>query len=99
MRIDKMRQLVNVGDVMTQKRVGYNVAAQVKARLSDYMAEVNDELGIMYAAGGRGTGDEIMHYPLVTLVSPTHSMRPTRLTGSLATARPRHRSPTSWALL
>lgn len=64
MRIDKMRQLVNVGDVMTQKRVGYNVAAQVKARLSDYMAEVNDELGIMYAAGGRGTGDEIMHYPL-----------------------------------
>lgn len=64
MRIDKHRQLVNVGDVMTQKRVGYNVAAQCKARLSDYMAEINDELGIMYAAGGRGTGEEIQHYPL-----------------------------------
>lgn len=64
MRIDKHRQLVNVGDIMTQKRVGYKVAAQCKARLSDYMAEINDELGIMYAAGGRGVGDEILHYPV-----------------------------------
>jgi N4-gp56 family major capsid protein len=63
-RIDKHRQLVNVGDVMSQKRVGFQIGAQVRARLADYMAEVSDELCHMYAAGGRGVGDEIQHYPL-----------------------------------
>lgn len=64
MRIDKHRQLVNVGDVMTQKRVSFNVADQVRARLSDYMAEINDEQAHMTAAGGRGVGSEIQHYPV-----------------------------------
>ena len=63
MRIDKSRQLVNVGDVMSQKRVRHNIADQARARLSDYMAEVQDELHHMYACGARGVGDEIMHYP------------------------------------
>jgi len=64
MRIDKHRQLVNVGDVMTQKRVSFSVSDQVRARLSDYMAEINDEQAHMTAAGGRGVGDEIQHYPI-----------------------------------
>lgn len=63
MRIDKVRQLVNIGDVMTQKRVKHDIAKQVRARLSDYMAEVEDELCHMYACGARGIGDEIQHYP------------------------------------
>jgi N4-gp56 family major capsid protein len=63
-RIDKHRQLVNVGDVMAQKRVNFKIGAQVRNRLSDYMAEVNDEMCHMYACGGRGVGDEIQHYPL-----------------------------------
>ena len=64
MRIDKHRQLVNVGDVMTQKRVNFSVTDQVKARLSDYMAEIYDEQAHMTAAGGRGVGTEIQHYPV-----------------------------------
>ena len=63
MRIDKMRQLVNVGDVMAQKRVRHDIAKQAQARLSDYMAEVQDELCHMYACGARGVSDEILHYP------------------------------------
>lgn len=64
MRIDKHRQLVNVGDVMSQKRVRHNIAAQARARLSDYIAEVQDEQCHMAACGSRGVGDEIMHYPV-----------------------------------
>lgn len=64
MRIDKHRQLVNVGDVMAQKRVKHNIAAQCRARLSDYIAEVVDEQCHMTASGARGVGDEIMHYPV-----------------------------------
>lgn len=63
MRIDKSRQLVNVGDIMAQKRVKHNIAEQARARLSDYMAEVQDEICHMYACGARGVGDEITHYP------------------------------------
>lgn len=63
MRIDKSRQLVNVGDIMSQKRVRHDIAKQARARLADYMAEVQDELHHMYACGARGIGDEIIHYP------------------------------------
>jgi N4-gp56 family major capsid protein len=70
LRIDKHRQLVNVGDVMTQKRVGFNIGDQVKARLSDYVAEVTDEQCHMTASGTRGVGDEIQHYPLGYLGFP-----------------------------
>ena len=64
MRIDKHRQLVNVGDVMTQKRVNFDIGEQVRARLSDYMAEVSDEQAFMTAAGTRGVGSEVQHYPV-----------------------------------
>ena len=64
MRIDKHRQLVNVGDVMTQKRVNFSVSDQIKARLSDYMAEIYDEQAHMTAAGSRGIGSEVQHYPV-----------------------------------
>lgn len=64
MRIDKMRKLVNVGDIMTQKRVPWQIAAQVRNRLSDYLAEISDQMITMYASGARGVGAEINHYPL-----------------------------------
>ena len=67
MRIDKHRQIVNVGDVMDQKRVNFNIATQVRDRLSDYMAEIQDEQLIMTASGARGIGpqgQEILHYPV-----------------------------------
>ena len=64
MRIDKHRQAVNVGDVMDQKRVNWSIPEQARDRLSDYMAEVLDEQLTMTAAGSRGVGDEIQHYPL-----------------------------------
>jgi N4-gp56 family major capsid protein len=64
MRIDKHRQAVNCGDIMTQKRVKHNIQAQAKARLSDYVAEIYDEQCHMTACGSRGVGDEIQHYPV-----------------------------------
>lgn len=64
MRIDKFRKPVSVGDIMTQKRVKYEIDEQVRNRLSDYMAEVNDQRIVMYASGGRGVGDELTHYPV-----------------------------------
>lgn len=64
MRIDKHRQAVNVGDVMDQKRVNWSIPEQARDRLSDYMGEVYDEQITMTAAGARGVGDEIQHYPV-----------------------------------
>lgn len=64
MRIDKHRRAVNVGDIMDQKRVPYDIAEQAKARLSDYAAEIHDEQLVMTLSGARGVGDEIQHYPV-----------------------------------
>lgn len=64
MRIDKHRRAVNVGDIMDQKRVPFDIAEQAKARLADYAAEVLDEQLTMTLAGSRGVGDEIQHYPV-----------------------------------
>lgn len=63
MRIDKHRQAVNVGDIMDQKRVSWNIEEQARNRLSDYMAEIYDEQITMTTSGARGVGDEIQHYP------------------------------------
>lgn len=63
LRVDKFRNGVNVGDVMDQKRVHYSIRAQARERLTDYIAEVEDELLMMYAAGARGVGDEIQNFP------------------------------------
>lgn len=64
MRIDKHRKLVNCGDIMAQKRVRHDIVKQVRARLSDYFAEIYDEQCHMTACGARGVSDEILHYPL-----------------------------------
>lgn len=64
MRIDKYRKAVNVGEVMTQKRVKFSIDEQVRNRLSDYLAEVSDQRVTMYASGARGVGNEITHYPV-----------------------------------
>jgi N4-gp56 family major capsid protein len=64
MRIDKHRRAVNVGDVMDQKRVPFDIAEQAKARLADYAAEVHDEQIVMTLSGTRGVGPEIQHYPV-----------------------------------
>ena len=61
--IDKHRKAVNVGDVMDQKRVPFDIAEQAKARLSDWAAEVHDEQITMHASGARGVAGEIQHYP------------------------------------
>lgn len=70
LRIDKHRKAVNVGDVMDQKRVPFDIAQQCKARLSDWAAEVHDEQIVMTASGARGAGDEIQHYPIGYLGFP-----------------------------
>lgn len=64
MLIDKHRQAINVGDVMDQKRVRWNIADQARDRLSDYLAEIYDEQVTMTASGSRGIGNEVQHYPL-----------------------------------
>lgn len=64
LRVDKHRKAVNVGDVMDQKRVPFDIAEQCKARLSDWAAEVHDEQITMTASGSRGIGDEFQHYPI-----------------------------------
>lgn len=64
LRIDKHRKAVNVGDIMDQKRVPFDIAEQAKARLTDWAAEVHDEQLTMTLSGGRGVGDEIQNYPI-----------------------------------
>lgn len=64
MRIDKHRVAVNVGDIMDQKRVTYSLPTQVRARLSDWLAEICDEQALMTASGARGDGEEYQHYPI-----------------------------------
>ena len=64
MRIDKHRQAINVGDVMDQKRVRWNIAEQARDRLSDYLAEIYDEQCQMTVSASRGIGNEIQQYPL-----------------------------------
>jgi N4-gp56 family major capsid protein len=64
LRIDKHRKAVNVGDVMDQKRVPFDIAETAKARLSDWAAETHEEQIVMTASGARGVGPEIQHYPL-----------------------------------
>lgn len=63
LRVDKFRNGVNVGDVMDQKRVKWSIRSQARDRLSDYIAELEDEMTMMYAAGARGVGAEIQHFP------------------------------------
>jgi N4-gp56 family major capsid protein len=59
--------------------VKFNIPNQVRDRLSDYMAEVQDEQIIMTTSGSRGIGpqgDEILHYPLGYLGFPNAFVAP-----------------------
>jgi N4-gp56 family major capsid protein len=61
MRIDVVRQGVNVGTKMDQKRVDANLKQQGRARLTDYIKELYEEYIAAAAAGARGVGDEFQH--------------------------------------
>lgn len=63
MRINEFRHGVNVGARIEQSRVGYNLKKQGRDRLTDYIAEMYEEIITMAANGGRGTGPEIQHFP------------------------------------
>lgn len=63
-RIDRMRQPVNVGDIMAQKRRPYNLRTQATARIGDFWAEYLDEELFAHASGQRGTGANFHHIPV-----------------------------------
>jgi N4-gp56 family major capsid protein len=56
MRVDVIRQGVNVGTKMDQKRVDMNLKKQGRARLTDYIKELYEEHIACAAAGARGVG-------------------------------------------
>ena len=62
MRINEFRQGVNVGARIEQSRVGYNLKKQGRERLTDYLAEMYEEVITMAANGARGNGPEIQHF-------------------------------------
>lgn len=76
LRVDKFRNGVNVGDIMDQKRVKWSLRQQARDRLSDYIAELEDEMTMMHAAGARGAGDEIQHFPTDWTAWPNSFLTP-----------------------
>lgn len=56
MRIDVIRQGVNVGTKMDQKRVDMNLKTQGRQRLTDYIKELYEEHLACAIAGARGVG-------------------------------------------
>jgi N4-gp56 family major capsid protein len=62
MRINEFRHGVNVGARIEQSRVGYNLKKQGRDRLTDYIAEMYEEVIAMAANGARGVGTEIQHF-------------------------------------
>lgn len=63
MRINEFRHGVNIGARIEQSRVGYNLKAQGRQRLTDYIKELYEEVIAMAAAGARGVGtSEIQHF-------------------------------------
>ncbi len=64
MRINEFRHGVNMGARIEQARVGFNLKTQGRARLTDYLSEMYEEVIVMAASGARGVGDEIAHFPL-----------------------------------
>ena len=76
LRVDKFRNGVNVGDVMDQKRVKWSIKSQARDRLSDYIAEFEDEMTMMHAAGARGVGAEIQHFPADWTAGPDGFVAP-----------------------
>jgi N4-gp56 family major capsid protein len=62
MRVNVIRQGVNVGTKMDQKRVDVNLKAQGRARLTDYIKELYEEYIACAMAGSRGVStNEFQH--------------------------------------
>jgi N4-gp56 family major capsid protein len=64
MRINEFRHGVNVGARIEQSRVGYNLKKQGREKLTDYIAELYEEVITTAAAGTRGVGAEVQQLPL-----------------------------------
>jgi N4-gp56 family major capsid protein len=64
MRVNVIRQGVNVGTRMDQKRTDVNLKAQGRQRLTDYIKELYEEYIAAHLAGSRGVGSEFTHLPL-----------------------------------
>ena len=61
MRINEFRHGVNVGARIEQSRVGYNLKAQGREKLTEYIKELYEQTIVCAASGARGVGDEISH--------------------------------------
>lgn len=61
MRINELRHGVNVGARIEQSRVGYNLKAQGREKLTEYIKELYEQIIVCAASGARGVGDEISH--------------------------------------
>ncbi len=59
MRINEFRHGVNVGARIEQSRVGYNLKAQGREKLTEYIKELYEQIIVCAASGARGVGDEI----------------------------------------
>lgn len=64
MRVNVVRQGVNVGTAMDQKRTDVNLKAQGRKRLTDYIKELYEEYIAAAMAGSRGVGTEFNQLPL-----------------------------------
>ena len=61
MRINELRHGVNVGARIEQSRVGYNLKAQGREKLTEYIKELYEQIIVCAASGARGVGAEISH--------------------------------------
>lgn len=64
MRINEFRHGVNIGAAIEQARVGYNMRAQGRTKLTEYISELYEQVTVCAASGARGVGDEITHFDL-----------------------------------
>lgn len=64
MRINEVRQGANCGARIEQSRVGFNLRAQGRMKLTDYIKELYEEYIVCSMCGSRGVGNEIQHLPL-----------------------------------
>lgn len=63
-KIDRHRQPINIGDIMSQKRRTYELKKTAISKVTDYWSEWLDEELMVHAAGQRGTGENIQHIEL-----------------------------------
>lgn len=63
MRIDEMRQFVNLGSDIEDAKVGHNTRSTGRAALAALLKEYIEESITMALNGARGSGDEIQHFP------------------------------------